>query len=233
MTENTTTAGPGVYRGIAAVMQDIGRQGIEKDRKNQGQGYQFRGIDDVYNALNPVLARHGLCVIPQHRVRVCEERQTAKGGVMFYTTVESDFLIVSAEDGSSVTAHAFGEAMDTADKATNKAMSASFKYMAMQLFCIPTKGDNDADAHSPEPVRARMSDRDKAQLVVWMTNTKERIENVRSEADLDAIRKDPQFIARRAELWDSARARLDAFIGDRDMALQPALDAGEPSRREG
>lgn len=38
--------------------------------------------------------------------------------------------------------------MDSADKATNKAMSAAYKYAAMQAFCIPTEGDNDADAHT-------------------------------------------------------------------------------------
>jgi hypothetical protein len=40
--------------------------------------------------------------------------------------------------------------MDSGDKATNKAMSAAYKYMAMQLFCIPTEGDNDADSSTHE-----------------------------------------------------------------------------------
>ena len=38
-----------------------------------------------------------------------------------------------------------GEAMDRSDKATNKAMSAAYKYACFQTFCIPTEGDNDAD----------------------------------------------------------------------------------------
>ena len=40
--------------------------------------------------------------------------------------------------------------MDSADKATNKAMSAAYKYAAIQAFCIPTEGDNDADATTHE-----------------------------------------------------------------------------------
>jgi hypothetical protein len=40
--------------------------------------------------------------------------------------------------------------MDTSDKATNKAMSAAYKYAALQAFAIPTEGDNDADSHTPE-----------------------------------------------------------------------------------
>src|SRR5690606_36136914 len=35
-------------------------------------------------------------------------------------------------------------------KATNKAMSAAYKYAAFQAFAIPTEGDNDADAHTHE-----------------------------------------------------------------------------------
>lgn len=44
----------------------------------------------------------------------------------------------------------FGEAMDSADKATNKAMSAAYKYAALMAFAIPTEGDNDADATTYE-----------------------------------------------------------------------------------
>jgi hypothetical protein len=40
--------------------------------------------------------------------------------------------------------------MDSGDKATNKAMSAAYKYAAFQAFAIPTEGDNDADAHTHE-----------------------------------------------------------------------------------
>jgi hypothetical protein len=35
--------------------------------------------------------------------------------------------------------------MDSGDKATNKAMSAAFKYACMEVFCIPTEGNPDAD----------------------------------------------------------------------------------------
>lgn len=137
-----------VYEAIAAVTAEMAKDGISKDRKNQQQGYQFRGIDDVYNALSPMLARHHLCILPRVLSRELVERQTTKGGVLFYVTVEAEFDFVSAEDGSKHTVKTYGEAMDSADKATNKAMSAAYKYAAMQAFCIPTEGDNDADAHT-------------------------------------------------------------------------------------
>jgi len=62
--------------------------------------------------------------------------------------VEAEFDFVCAEDGSKATARTFGEAMDSGDKATNKAMSAAYKYACFQTFAIPTEGDNDADAHT-------------------------------------------------------------------------------------
>lgn len=139
-----------VYKGITAVSRALARAGISKDRKNAQQGYNFRGIDDIYNALSSELAAANLCIIPRVMARESVERQTRSGGALFYVTVHAEYDIVSAIDGSCHTASAYGEAMDSADKATNKAMSAAYKYMAMQLFCIPTEGDNDADATTHE-----------------------------------------------------------------------------------
>lgn len=135
-----------VYQLIAEVASEIAHEGISKSRKNQQQGYSFRGIDDVYNALAPIIAKHGLVILPRCLSRELLERQTMKGGVLFYVTVEAEFDFVSSHDGSRHTVKTYGEAMDSADKATNKAMSAAYKYAAFQTFCIPTEGDNDADA---------------------------------------------------------------------------------------
>jgi len=145
-----------VYKAIAAVMAEMAKHGIAKDRRNtQGSGYNFRGIDDVYNALAPLLSASGLVILPRMIGRTCEERQSKSGGNLFYVTVEAEFDLVSADDGSKHTIRTFGEAMDSGDKATNKAMSAAFKYAAFQAFCIPTEGDNDADAHTHEIAPAR------------------------------------------------------------------------------
>ena len=146
-----------VYKAITDVSADIAKTGIGKDRSNQQQGYKFRGIDDVYNELAPLLAKHKLCILPRVLARECIERVTAKGGAIFYVTVDAEFDFVSAVDGSKHTVKTFGEAMDSADKATNKAMSAAYKYAAFQAFCIPTEGDNDADSTThevkPQPKR--------------------------------------------------------------------------------
>lgn len=140
-----------VYQSINAVQKALSKVGISKDRKNQqGSGYMFRGIDDVYNVISPLLAENGLCILPRMISRQCEERQSKNGGALFYVTVEAEFDFVSSEDGSKHTCRTFGEAMDSGDKATNKAMSAAYKYAAFQAFAIPTEGENDADATTHE-----------------------------------------------------------------------------------
>ena len=144
-----------VYNLIAKVSADLCQQGIAKDRGNTQQGYGFRGIDDVYNALAPIISKHGLVILPRVISREVSERMGKSGSSLFYVVVEVEFDFVSSHDGTKHTVKTFGEAMDSGDKATNKAMSAAYKYAAFQTFCIPTEGDNDADAithetHTPE-----------------------------------------------------------------------------------
>ena len=145
---------PHVYAAISAVMAHMSKEGISKDRKNQQQGYNFRGIDDMYNALSSVLAANKLIIIPFVQDMQREERTTKNGGMVMYTILTVDFKLVSAVDGSNDTARMVGEAMDSGDKSSNKSQSAALKYAAMQVFMIPTEGDNDADATTHE-VQAR------------------------------------------------------------------------------
>lgn len=144
-----------VAKAIAAVTGDLAKEGISKDRKNQQQGYSFRGIEDVYHALAPLLTKHGLVIVPQVIERAESERQSSKGGVIYSVVVRVVFRLIAVEDGSFVEAATWGEAMDSADKATNKAMSAAYKYMAFMLFCIPVEGVEDADSETPPPTTRR------------------------------------------------------------------------------
>ena len=147
MSEDTS---PHVYKAIADVMGELAKVGIQKNNKNTQQGYKFRGIDDVYNALAPLLARMKLLILPRVLNRSVTERETKSGGVLFYVVLDVEFDLVSGIDGSKHTVRVCGEAMDSGDKATNKAMSAAYKYACMEAFCIPTEGDNDADATTHE-----------------------------------------------------------------------------------
>lgn len=147
-----------VYKAISAVAREMAEQGISKDRENRQQGFNFRGIDQVYNALAPMLAKHGLVILPRITERTVTERTTKSGGVLFYVVVKAEFDFVATKDGSKHTVTTYGEAMDSGDKATNKAMSIAYKYAAFQAFCIPTEQtaiDADAEVHQ---VAARSPD---------------------------------------------------------------------------
>lgn len=139
-----------VYQMISAITLEMSKEGISKSRKNQMQGYQFRGIDDVYSALSEKLGRIGLCILPRVTARDVVERQTKNGGALFYTVLNVDYDFVSAQDGSKCVIQVVGEAMDSGDKSTNKALSAAYKYACLQAFCIPTEGSPDADSETHE-----------------------------------------------------------------------------------
>ena len=149
---------PAVYIAIGMVQGALATTGIGKGRRNEQQGYAFRGVDDIYNAVARLLSTHGLCILPRCTERTVVERTNAKGTALFYVTVRAEFDFVSAADGSRHTVVTYGEGMDSGDKATNKAMSAAYKYALLQTFAIPTEGDNDADAttHEVQPMNERL-----------------------------------------------------------------------------
>jgi hypothetical protein len=164
-----------VYKAIAEVALALSKEGISKDQNcSFGKtSYKFRGIDDIYNALAPVMAKAELVMLPRVLSRTASERVAVKeyGGsktesVTFYVSVEVEYDLVSAKDGSIHTIKTFGEALDTGDKATNKAMSAAYKYACFQAFCIPTEGDNDADATTHSNVQPQKPPAPKIKIVL-------------------------------------------------------------------
>ena len=146
----TETTHPAIFRALINVMQD--GQAISKNKKNAMQGYNFRGIDDLYNALHPLFAKHGVFICSEALDYNREERTTNKGGLLIYTIVKVKFIFY-AGDGSHIESVMFGEAMDSGDKSTNKAKSNALKYALMQMFLIPTEDlkDADFDTYTPAP----------------------------------------------------------------------------------
>lgn len=143
---------PAVYAALNKVQLALAKDGIAKSRQNTTQHYSFRGVDDMYNVVGPLLAEHGLIIVPMYKLRRCEERISKQGGALFYVSLIGEYDVICLADGSRLPdrPRLFGEAMDSGDKATNKAMSAAYKYLMMQLFAIPTEGDNDADSNTHE-----------------------------------------------------------------------------------
>lgn len=209
-----------VYKAIAAIQEELSRVGISKDGVNEQQKYKFRGIDQVYAALSPLLAKHGLCVLPRMVDCTRSERVSIKPGynggapkesVLFFVTVTAEFDFVAVEDGSMHTVRTYGEAMDSGDKATNKAMSAAYKYAAFMAFAIPTEGDNDADATTHDVVRG-MPDEEYNRLIAKMKTAgvvAAKLHETFGVSDLRHLTQD-QYAA--------AMKRLDKTIADKAKA---------------
>ena len=134
-----------IYESIIGVMSELGA--IGKDRRNQQQGFAYRGIDDVMNNIQPLLCKHKIFIVPEVLEQTREERTNSKGTTLLYSILKVRFNFI-ADDGSSVSAVTIGEGMDSGDKASNKAMSVAFKYACFQVFCIPTEEMVDPDAES-------------------------------------------------------------------------------------
>ena len=142
-----------IYSLICQAMKKVGA--IGKNSRNEQQKYMFRGIDAVYNALNPVMSELGLFITPEILDHRREERETenvyngqVKKSILKYSILTIKYTMY-APDGSNVSCVVVGEGMDSGDKASNKAMSVALKYACFQLFMIPTEEmiDPDAETH--------------------------------------------------------------------------------------
>jgi hypothetical protein len=152
--EVKTTVNPAglIYSAIPAIMAEI--PSIYKDRKNDAQHYNFRGIDDVYNAVNPILAKYRVFMRADVLDVKREERPSKSGGIMAFVQVRVRYSFV-ASDGSFVSTDSLGEGMDSGDKATPKAMSIAQKYAILQMFAIPTADPKDVENDNPEPAKPK------------------------------------------------------------------------------
>lgn len=137
-----------IYDAMACILFDV--EGIKKEKKNQQQGFMFRGIDDMYNCLHDLFAKHKVFISSEVLDTKREERTTKSGGNLIYTVLTIKFSFYTT-DGSFVSSTLIGEAMDSADKSCNKAMSVALKYALMQTFLIPTEELKDPDAETPPP----------------------------------------------------------------------------------
>ena len=147
---------PQIYKAITAMMKDIGA--ISRDQKNVQQGFKYRGIDQVYNALQPLLAKHKIFTVPSVLTVERAERKSKSGGALFYTMMTVQYKFYT-DDGSYVMATVRGEAMDSGDKGANKALAVAHKYALLQVFAIPTEDDKDPDAtmHEIKPEKQAKS----------------------------------------------------------------------------
>ena len=148
--------GPSVYQRMLSIIEEL--PAIGKDQRNQQQNFMYRGHDDVLNALNPLLAKHGVFIVPHVIDRNTDVRQTSGGKAMYEVNLHVEFTFYG-EGGDSFKASAWGEGTDMGDKSTNKAMTMAFKNVIAQAFAVSTAESYDTDGQTPEDTTGRTAPR--------------------------------------------------------------------------
>ena len=215
----------GIYQAMAEILAEI--PSIGKDNKNKDQGFKYRGIDDVYNALHPLLAKHKVFMAPTVLSRASEDRATKNGGALQCVTLSVEYRFFHA-DGSSISCTVMGEGRDTSDKATNKAMASAHKYALLQTFCIPTEdiGQDDPDAETPEPVLPRHDARPQ------VMNGPVNFDRVRAELACMTTEEDVRRYWKKVGVEEGHRdySRLSRLFLDRRKELAPKRETPSPEK---
>lgn len=229
-----------IYQLMGAIMRDIGAVG--KDKRNKDQGFNFRGVDDVYNALHGAMAAVGVFTTSEVLKDETSERATKSGSIMQVRRILIRYRF-NAPDGSSIFSDVIGEGMDTADKATNKAFSAAHKYLLLQGFLIATEDLTDGDSETPEQVKALEPSPDLGSI------SKDRVEKAGPTPKFSEVLKDyaeaglitdverTEFFGRGSKIYQAASAvgkapDFSALIKElnrlADSRKQPASPASPP-----
>ena len=217
-----------VYQAINAVAGALAQDGVAKTRLNARDNYLYRSIDDVLERLAPLLAQHRLCVLPRVLEREAADRRGEDDCLLSAVTLRVAFDLVSAEDGSTHTIEAYGEALDAGDKATAKAMQSAYKYAMLQAFCVPAAHGEDADASSyrlkPVPHTAEPAEG----WARWCEDFAAKCNRVSEAGELNVLRDDarPQLAAlQRAN--PVLYRKVGETIASRSGELAAAAPAGQ------
>jgi hypothetical protein len=135
-----------IMQRMLAVMQDVGA--VRKGEKNAAQGFNFRGIDSVVNAVAPALKKNGVLVVPALQSVEYAQVEVGKNRTPMLQCRVIVQYVFAAEDGTTLAASVAAEALDSGDKATAKAMSVAFRTALLQALCLPTdEPDPDHDVY--------------------------------------------------------------------------------------
>lgn len=134
-----------VFEAWSAVMGAV--QGIKKGDRNKQQGFNFRGIDAVMNAVGPELRKHRVTVLPYAEEIITSTYQSSGGTTMHSAIVKVRYEVFGPA-GDSFDGCTYGEAADAGDKAVSKAQSVAYRTFLLQGLTIPTdEPDPDAESH--------------------------------------------------------------------------------------
>jgi class 3 adenylate cyclase len=177
---------PTVQEAWASVMADV--RALAKGDRNAQQGFNFRGVDAVMNAVGPALRAHGVAVVPTGVHDVAADTYTTKGGTVMRDVRLVVSYAITGPAGDTMPGAAAGEASDAGDKATPKAMSVAYRTFLLQALTLPTdERDPDADTYerAAGPSREEAAQRYVPGLVACADPVV--LENVRQQAEAEGL----------------------------------------------
>lgn len=125
-----------VSQALAAIIHEL--PGITKGDKSP-QGYSYRGIEAITKQLQPLLAKHGVVIVPQATItNVLPSPGMKESWQDIYMTVQWQIV---GPNGDTLTACTTGIGRDNADKGANKAQTQAYKYLLLHLLCIADAKD--------------------------------------------------------------------------------------------
>ena len=131
-----------VYAKIALVMGEL--KSVPKNGYNEFHKYAYVRGSDLSELVRPVMAKFGLCLIPNVISVESVATKTAYNKDAVLITVNMDFIL-GDETGATVKTRMVGQAEDTGDKALYKAYSGAMKYFLIQTFSIGSEDDPELD----------------------------------------------------------------------------------------
>jgi len=145
------TPTPTVHQAIAAAAAEIGAVGKDSKMQAGPARYNYRGIDDLVDAVHPIIAAHGVTFAP-HTVSILDrmEKTTKSGSTQYHLRAIVTYYVYGPA-GDYISASVLAEGTDTGDKAGNKLMSGAYKYALSQVLSVPFSMD-DQDANYSEPI---------------------------------------------------------------------------------
>lgn len=142
---------PTVVEAMWAAMCSV--QSIGKSDFNDFHRFNFRGIDTVLDHIGPAFRQHGIVTLPELLDLTTEQVKSSKDKPMRLTTVKVKYTFVGPA-GDSLPTVVPGEAWDSEDKGSSKAMSVAYRTALIQVLSIPTK---ERDPHAGPIVSTKLA----------------------------------------------------------------------------
>jgi len=215
---------PTVYVALNAVMRKVTT--VRKRSRNSAQNYNFRGIDDVLNAVGPAFRAHGIIPVPILQTSQYRDVKTSTNKPSRECTVTVAYRFYGPA-GDFVEVIVPGESMDTGDKGAAKAMSVAFRTALIQLLALAT-GDPDPDSQSYErgsgrpDVSAAADEREQGrpsreEMLEQINTVIERLKSIRQESDYVAYEKLAKFCTGRLGVNIVSKQTAEGAIEEVDL----------------